>query len=97
MARQKFWYSYWCMDDRKHPGMLLNCVLGPKNSYEEMVDEVAHIYRGPANFVELETHSLDTAKGILRNKIAQMNHDAQQAMQRFRIKSIPHQSQYEPT
>jgi len=45
----------------------------------------------------LDTRDLNKAKGMLRDKIAMSSHDALKAMERFRIKSIPHQTQYGQT
>jgi len=91
-----YFYAWWTMWDEKK-GRLVNCIRGPKDSRESMIDEVARIYNGTVNYEELDTRDLNKAKGMLRDKIAMSSHDALKAMERFRIKSIPHQTQYEPT
>ncbi len=75
------------MPDNK--GRLINCIRGPKESLEEMQAEVARIYQGRVEFCQLPYSSLDTAKGVLRDKIAMLHQDASRAMARFRIQSIP--------
>lgn len=71
------------------PNKLINCIRGPKETLEEMQEEVARIYSGKVEFCELPYASLDTARGVLRDKIAMLHQDASRAMQRFRIDSIP--------
>jgi hypothetical protein len=102
MRGELHWFAYWIQENFRKPGEFLNCIRGPKDTYEEMVDEVQRMYHGHVEYIQLHG-SLETNKPILRDKLALLHQDAARAMQRFSIRSvpgaknIPHQMQYQQT